>query len=152
MKKVKGDLLKLAEAGEFDVIVQGCNCFCTMGAGIARQISTQYPEAYKADKYTVNGDKSKLGNYSFYSTGKFTIINGYTQYRCDGRLKGEMDVDYVALRSVFRRINKDFAGKRVGYPKIGCDLARGDWEIVSVIIDEELVDVDHTFVEWDPNA
>ena len=28
---VHGDLFKLAEQGEFDIIVHGCNCFNTMG-------------------------------------------------------------------------------------------------------------------------
>jgi O-acetyl-ADP-ribose deacetylase (regulator of RNase III) len=39
MKTVTGDLLALALCGEFDVIVQGCNCFCQMGAGIALSIT-----------------------------------------------------------------------------------------------------------------
>ena len=35
MKIIKGNLISLALAGEFEVIIHGCNCFCTMGAGIA---------------------------------------------------------------------------------------------------------------------
>lgn len=31
LKHVKGNLLNLAEAGQFDIVVQGCNCFNTMG-------------------------------------------------------------------------------------------------------------------------
>lgn len=42
MKYVKGDLIKLALAGEFDVIAHGCNCFCTMGAGIAPQMASAF--------------------------------------------------------------------------------------------------------------
>jgi len=38
MKIVNGDLIKMALAGEFDVIVHGSNCFCNFGAGIAKQI------------------------------------------------------------------------------------------------------------------
>ena len=38
LKHTKGNLLDLAEAGEFDIVVQGCNCFNTMGGGIAREI------------------------------------------------------------------------------------------------------------------
>ena len=49
MKKVYGDLIEMAEHGDFDVIVHGCNCFCTMGAGIALQIKHHFPEAYYAD-------------------------------------------------------------------------------------------------------
>ncbi len=32
MKMVKGDLLALADAGEFDIIMHGCNCFNVMGS------------------------------------------------------------------------------------------------------------------------
>ena len=155
MNIVKGDLLKMAIDGKFDVIIHGCNCFCTMGAGIASQIAQQFPSAYKADKETTNGDKTKLGNYtkvevSMFGGPVFTIVNAYTQYGYGGRLNGETDVDYNALRNVMRKINTDFAGKRVGYPLIGAGLAGGDWNIIAEIIDQELVDVDHTLVEYIP--
>lgn len=39
---VKGDLIKLALKGEFDVITHGCNCFCTMGAGIAVPMAKEF--------------------------------------------------------------------------------------------------------------
>ncbi|RYD20572.1 MAG: hypothetical protein EOP88_14530 [Verrucomicrobiaceae bacterium] len=38
MKTVAGDLIQLAKNGEFDLIVHGCNCMCTMGAGVAKGI------------------------------------------------------------------------------------------------------------------
>ena len=59
MKLIKGDLIQLAKNGEFDVIIHGCNCFCTMGAGIAKTIKDIFPEAYKADLNTKKGDRSK---------------------------------------------------------------------------------------------
>jgi O-acetyl-ADP-ribose deacetylase (regulator of RNase III) len=46
MKRREGDLLELALAGNFDVIVHGCNCQCTMGAGIAYSISFTVVNAY----------------------------------------------------------------------------------------------------------
>jgi O-acetyl-ADP-ribose deacetylase (regulator of RNase III) len=55
MKKVKGDLIKLAKEGAFDLIIHGCNCFGTMGAGIARTIKSQFPVAYTADLDTKKG-------------------------------------------------------------------------------------------------
>jgi O-acetyl-ADP-ribose deacetylase (regulator of RNase III) len=39
-----------------------------------------------------------------------------------------------------------FSGKRIGYPKIGAGLAGGDWNIISSIIDKELIGEDHTLV------
>ena len=65
MKTIQGDLIKLAVAGEFDVIVHGCNCFCTMGAGIAKTIKQKFPTAYQADLATIKGDKTKLGAVSY---------------------------------------------------------------------------------------
>ncbi len=45
MKIIKGDLIKLALDGKFDVIIHGCNCYCTMGAGFAKAIQAEFPEA-----------------------------------------------------------------------------------------------------------
>ena len=39
---VDGDLIKLALQGQFDVVAHGCNCFCTMGAGIAPQMAKAF--------------------------------------------------------------------------------------------------------------
>jgi O-acetyl-ADP-ribose deacetylase (regulator of RNase III) len=64
MKTVQGDLIELAKAGAFDVIIQGCNCQCRMGRGIALTIKQQFPEAYTADCQTEIGDRAKLGNFT----------------------------------------------------------------------------------------
>ena len=42
MKEIQGDLIKLAIAGEFNVIAHGCNCMQNMGAGIAKQIAKKF--------------------------------------------------------------------------------------------------------------
>ena len=149
MKHKKGNLLRLALDGEFDVIVHGCNCFCAMGAGIAKQIRTTFPQAYDADLATPSGDKSKLGTYSKAKvetkSGHFYVINGYTQYHYadDGVL-----ADYKAIEKLFSRLKLDFNGKRIGYPKIGAGLAGGDWKAISKIIDNSLKGEDHTLVEF----
>lgn len=81
-QEVEGDLILLARAGKFDVIAHGCNCFCTMGAGIAPQMAeafgcdefdleltsyTDYDE--EGEEYTVEtknrGDINKLGNIEY---------------------------------------------------------------------------------------
>lgn len=147
MKTVTGDLLSLAKAGMFDVIVHGCNCFCTMGRGIAKAIRAEFPEAYEADCETVYGDRTKLGTFTeAYVTTKgvaFTVVNAYTQY--DYRGLGPK-VDYVALRKAFRAIKQAFPGARIGYPQIGAGLAGGNWPHIAAIIEEELQGEDHTLV------
>ena len=147
MKKVKGDLIQMALKGEFDLIIHGCNCFCVMGAGIAKNIKHNFPEAYLADLETVKGDENKLGTISIAKVmdEKLIIVNGYTQYSWRG--KGRK-VEYGALRSVFKKVKEQFAGKKIGYPAIGAGLAGGDWPTIAQIIEEELRGEDHTFVEF----
>ena len=50
MKYIEGDLIQLAKNGKFNVIVHGCNCFNTMGAGIAKMIKDNFIGAWKADQ------------------------------------------------------------------------------------------------------
>jgi len=147
MNYVEGDLIALALEGDFDVIVHGCNCFCTMEAGIALAIQKEFPEAYAADLVTAKGDHHKLGTFSHTSVlrddHEITIINGYTQFHFQG--EGIL-VDYEAVRSLFKQIRLQFHGKRIAYPKIGAGLAGGNWKRIAEIINEELAGEDHTLV------
>ena len=149
MKTIKGDLVKLAIKGEFDLIIHGCNCFCTMGAGIAKTIKQKFPEAYEADLKTEKGDKAKLGTISWAKSktvkGEVIIINGYTQFNWRGSGR---KADYEAIREVFKMVKQEFSGLRMGYPAIGAGLAGGDWKIISAIIETALKGENHTFVEY----
>ncbi len=151
MQTVESDLLVLALQGEFDVIVHGCNCFCLMGAGIAKSIKSAFPEAYQADLATPKGDPSKLGTYSSAlierGNHSFVVVNAYTQFHWRGR---GVKADYHAIASVFTAIQRDFSGQRIGYPKIGAGLAGGDWESIAAIIEAKLAGEQHTLVVFAP--
>jgi O-acetyl-ADP-ribose deacetylase (regulator of RNase III) len=148
MKSIAGDLLDLAVKGRFDVIVHGANCQCVMGAGIAKSIRALFPEAYEADLATKKGDRAKLGSISVAEVARppvrFDVVNAYTQFHYRG---AGTRVDYDAVRTAMKLVKKRFHGRRIGYPKIGEGLGRGDWARLSKIIDEELADEDHTLVE-----
>ncbi|WMX14432.1 MULTISPECIES: macro domain-containing protein [unclassified Aureispira] len=145
MKTITGDLIQLALEGVFEVIVHGCNCYGTMGAGIAKGIKKHFPEAYEADLKTEKGAKDKLGTFSFANIEdkNLIVVNAYTQYHWRGTGR---KVDYEAVRAVFKQIKKQFEGKKIAYPAIGAGLAGGDWNIIATIIREELEGEDHTFV------
>ena len=149
MRTIHGDPLQLALDGQFDVIVHGCNCQCQMGKGIALSIKQRFPEAYAADCATPKGDPTKLGTISIAKIRRenrtFHIVNGYTQFhwRGDG-----VKADYEAIRKVMKAVKTEFAGKSIGYPKIGAGIAGGDWGIITPIIEDELANEDHTFVEY----
>lgn len=151
MKTISGDLIDLAKSGEFDLIVHGCNCFCTMGAGIAKGIKATFPAAFEADLATARGDRAKLGTCTFaeinLSGTPLAVVNAYTQFDYRG---GGPKVDYDAVRSCFRWIKQQHSGKRIGLPKIGAGLAGGDWARIAAIIEEELVGEDVTLVEFAP--
>ena len=171
-KEIKGDLIKLAYQNEFDVIAQGCNCFCTQGAGIA----VQFVRHFGTDKFDLEdkkykGDKNKLGKID-YERLSFTdynqkfelvpdddnpilfhlyVVNCYTQFyygknHADGASK---PLDYDALTSCMSAINNAFKGKKIGLPLIGAGLAGGDWNKIKDIIQNELIDCDVTIVHYD---
>lgn len=151
---VSGNLIRMAEDGQFDYVVHGANCFCVMGAGIARQIARRYPEAEAADDATGCGDYEKIGTWSeavvrsiVNPTITFTIINAYTQF---APAAGADVFEYGAFRKFCHAFNKAVPhGSRIGLPKIGAGLAGGDWDQIESIIVDELIDHEVVVVDWD---
>ena len=142
MERKQGNLLNMAQEGQFDVIVHGANCFNTMASGIAGQISRIFPEAVAADNVTRSGDRNKLGTFtmaqiSTENGSPLTIVNAYTQYTFS---RGEDVFEYEAfskfLQSFASLLELCYNGQpiRVGFPYIGCGLAGGDQSrIVSML-------------------
>lgn len=152
MNTRSGNLITLAQEGHFDVIIHGCNCFCTMGAGIAKAIKAAFPAAYEADLQTEKGSRDKLGTYTSATLTlekghTLTVINAYTQHHYRGR---GVKVDYDAIAQVMQRIASDYPTQRIGYPRIGAGLAGGDWDRISNLIDEAFEGLDHTLVVLPP--
>jgi O-acetyl-ADP-ribose deacetylase (regulator of RNase III) len=146
MKTIKGNLITLAEQGEFDVIVSGCNCFHAMGGGIAKQLAEKYPQVEEADKQTKFGDRKKLGSYSVATVEVndtlFVILNAYTQYKwSSGSDVFEYDAFQKFLNKIYLYIQTYKAGGKlsIGFPIIGAGragLAGGDWGRISKMIEE----------------
>lgn len=152
MQVVQGDLLELASQGRFDVLVHGCNCFCTMGAGLAKGVRTAFPEAFEADRATKKGDPKKLGTFSAVLITRLPhplwVVNAYTQldYRGPG-----VRVSYDAVEAAFKQISVQFSGLRIGYPRLGAGLGGGDWDVLREVICSALEGQDHTLVEFVPS-
>ena len=173
MKTIEGDLIELAKQGHFDVITHGCNCFNTMGAGIAvamREIFGCNKFPMEAPEY--KGDINKLGTIDYrivnlvlskpiklgnlnllapdFGGFPLAVVNSYTQYHygrnhIDGKDK---PFDYDAITLCMRKINHIFKGKSIGLPKIGCGLAGGEWSVVQQIIERELIDMNVTIINF----
>lgn len=146
MQEVQGDLLKMFQNRDFDIIAHGANCFCLMGAGIAQQIAQQFPGAKQVDDETLIGSINKLGNISIYMEGpERMIFNLYTQYR-PGKA-----FDYTACRLALRKMAfclEDKKHLRIGLPRIGCGIGGGSWDKVQSIIQRELRGFHVTIVNY----
>ena len=158
MEIIRGDLLKLALTEEVTYIVHGCNCFHAMGSGIAAALARQFPAIPDTDRLTINGDHTKLASYSrAYVTEehKFTTdragnmsttvntlsnpfhcINLYTQYKTGADFLPSLFPEALKL------LNKDFKGRTLWFPLIGCGVGGGDWASVMRDMLKYLKDVD----------
>lgn len=119
------------------ILIQGCNCFNTMGAGIAKIIKDKYPEAFEVDKKTTKGNRDKLGSFTYADVnpdnekGKIKyIVNAYSQFT----YWDKEDMFYIeAFEKSITAIIENFIKKRKGnqlikfsLPAIGLGLANGD--------------------------
>ena len=149
-KEIEGDLIALAKKGKFMVITHGCNCFNTMGSGIAVPMK----ETFMVDKYELEGPKykgdyNKLGQIDGQFNVKYglDVVNSYTQYDYK-RIPGVVNLDYQALAMCLKKLNKFYAGKHIGLPLIGAGLAGGDWDVIKSLIQIYLIDMDVTVVHY----
>ncbi len=167
--EIHGDLITLANAGTFEVITHGCNCHCTMGAGIAPQMAKAFGcDRFKMEAPEYKGSINKLGTIDYellhFSNWdkkfqrypdegdtilhKLYVVNSYTQYsyganHTDGVAR---PLDYESLTLCLRKMNFAFKGKHIGLPQIGAGLAGGNWNRIQSIIQQELRDCKVTVV------
>lgn len=140
LNRARGDLVEMADQGLFDVLVHGCNCFKTMGAGIAKQIAAKWPEALTADQACSLDAPSRLGKSTavivYNRQGKpFTIVNAYIQYGL-GR-PGRDVFDYGAFDNILTQLKVDFSPSvRIAFPYIGMGLAGGDPQRIIPMLEE----------------
>ena len=124
-----------------------------MGAGIAKYIKQDFPEAFQADKKTKYADKQKLGTFSEAIVERnghtFIVINAYTQFEWNGR--GKDLFEYDTFPQLLKSIKAKYVDKRIGLPLIGCGLAGGDEQRIIQMIKDNFEDVDYKLVEIDTN-
>lgn len=165
MKQIEGDLFKLTEKGEFDLIFHGINCFCTAPyIGISAEFEKRFNiSSFGYEQEYYKGKFAKIGNIEFeakyihkitkqvISTEDFQIssishiyhkvliTNCYTQYN-SGK-----DLNTVALLMCLQKIA--FFAKtnnlRVGFPPIG---AEGETPQLKTYYTSCLKDIDATLI------
>lgn len=167
LRYTQGDLVKNFKAKKYDAMAHGCNCFNTMGAGIARDVFDDLNGMYRQDLKTKEGDREKLGTFSKQhyqvSVNPKRIVIGYNAYTQFTHWDPKDMLSYEAVLKCFEAINKDLVDffkhrgvegqfkvrPSLGIPLIGCGLARGDWSIVENLINRATPDIDVEVVIWD---
>lgn len=150
-----GDALK----GPEKYTCHGCNSRGVMGSGIALQVKTDYPEAFRVYRQAFEDLRDPkeglpLGSSTWVRCpdGR-TIINGVTQ-KDYGRDKSIVYVSYEAVERLIHGINKMAIVARdkslmeanfgiiesVAFPTIGAGLANGSWRTIASIIEAEAKD------------
>lgn len=140
---IKGNLINALNDGEIQVAAHCCNCFHTMGCGIAAKFVEAFPEVLQADKETPIGDSRKLGTFSKVKIGNKYIFNLYGQFKY-GRTKRHLSYDALNEALVgLKMFMQTFKLKTLGLPaRIGCNNAGGSVNIVTAIIKDVFDDSD----------
>lgn len=151
-----GDVTKAEEY----IIAHGCNAQGKMNSGVAKVIRAEFPGVFDAYVSYLELHNNPMGygrdpvgtvclyvhHYSgkLFSSPKEKMIANMITQRNYGR-SGEIYVDYDAVRSCMRYLNKRARmytkpPHAVAMPMIGAGLGGGDWNIISSIIEEESID------------
>lgn len=137
---------------EYGIMIQGCNCFHTMGKGIALEIKKRYPEVFDADLATNYGDYDKLGTFSkatIERDGKtLTIYNLYSQYKFGNK---DVMINYAAIEKGLYAIAEDIVKSGIDdqgiiMPFIGGNNGGGDPIFIKQIVQGTLGDLEVSVV------
>ena len=118
--------------GDYPIFCQQVNCKGVMGAGLAKQIKTKYPEVF--NQYKMYCNVAELGKCVYAPTNdKRICINMFAQ---DGYGRNKRYTDYNAFKECLDHIAffMNFHPKQkpsIAFSYgIGCGLAGGDWYII----------------------
>ncbi len=149
-----------------ELVAHGVNCRGTMGAGLAKQIATRFPEVLSdyrdlcvaaANPQNLLGKVQTVSIHPSRSQTLRGILNCFTQvnYGRDRR-----HTDYDAVSACFKQIAEivtqncqapaaeDAGHAALALPRIGAGLGGGDWGRILPIIKEHLDPLQHRIEIW----
>ena len=116
-----------------DIICHQVNCQGVMGAGLAKELATNWSnvktEYIKLCRRTK--PENLLGTYQLVEIGENRLVaNIFGQY-CYGSDRFHRYTDYAALTKAFDKLRTEHNSKSLAFPfGFGCGLANGEWNIV----------------------
>lgn len=126
----KGNLLDVTSG----IIIHVCNMQGIMDSGVALAIKNKYPDCFVKYKYQLDNFNYHLGMDIVYRVSpKLIICNALTQ---EFYTKKSRQLNCSAIVRVFDRLipSAQREDMTLHFPKIGADLAGGDWNTISQLI------------------
>lgn len=124
-------------------VVNPVNCVGVMGAGLAQQIKSKYPQCFSAYRRACLARKVKVGLMHVWAdagreNGPRMVINFPTKVHW----KDDSKLEYVQLGlKALRASLVNHSIVSVAIPKLGCGLGKLDWNIVRSMIIQYLDDL-----------
>ena len=139
-----GDILTPNTTDTNVIVCHQVNCMGVMGAGLAKQVRQQLPNAYEQYKLRCSSFKPEdnLGTVLYLDYREYT---GYILANCFGQLnygRNGVYTNYKAIRSCLENVSylaqQDNSTVRIPY-LMGCGLAGGNWDTLESIIRVALI-------------
>lgn len=153
LKYKVGNLVSAALVGEVHATIDQRNCQGVMRSGIAKELAERIPGLEQNDKdFCLTLSRNPQGAFGLYSSYKYNNVEFFGVY---GQLLPSREgrqTNYGALASglchVRNWLYESIAGyskdTKIGIPKIGCGVAKGDWIVVSELVEFIFKDFDVT--------
>lgn len=131
---VKGDVTLATQ----QLIAHGCNCSGGFGSGVAGAIKQKYPAVREA--YFTHSPKT-LGTCQYFEHAGKIWVNAFTQqsYGYDGKQYADLTAVGYCLADIADYMEKN-GYTTIAMPKIGCGLGGLNWDQVSILVENLLVD------------
>lgn len=133
MQIIYQDLLKIKQG----IIAHQCNCKGKMGAGLAKQIRRRYPVVYSKYKQACDRQLFTLGKIQIIKVSDTPLYVANLAGQDDYGFSGQY-TNYEALSQCLAKLYaKSLELNLTPYLPygIGCGLAGGNWETVSLLIE-----------------
>lgn len=139
-----GDMFRV----DVDVRVNTVNCVGVMGAGVALAFKERYPDMFRAYKRACKNGEIQPGKLDIWHTLTEWVVNFPTKQHW--RNKSEYRDIEAGLRAL-REYLLEKGNVSVALPALGCGHGGLDWELVSKMIETELMGLDARILVFAPS-
>lgn len=147
IKYVKGNILE----SDAEALVNPVNCVGVMGAGLAKQFKTKYPEMFDKYKELCKQGKFHGGHIHIYQIkGKRRFIINFAT-KVHWKDKAKLDYIKFGLGTLADFLKYTPLIKSIAIPALGCGCGVLNWQDVKEIMEDYLSDINCDIRIYVPN-